>query len=247
MAVLPKLIDEIINQGFTINKRGEKKQLDDAVSKGEAESIVKAMESVNAKYTLETGVAAGVSTLAITSTLKSLGGVKHYGVDPNQTDYYGSAAILNLEKENLQDMFQLLEGPSHTQLAKLIEQNVQVDFVLIDGWHTFDYTLLDFFLADKLLRPGGIVAFHDCYGLSKQKVLKYVETHRKYEYAEEFFVRGNESRKTTLKFFIWRILNKPAFLFSKYHWKYQIRNSSGLVFMRKKEQYEPPYDFYKTF
>jgi hypothetical protein len=27
---------------------------------------------------------------------------------------------------------------------------VQVDFAFMDGWHTFDYTLLDFFYTDKL-------------------------------------------------------------------------------------------------
>jgi len=48
----------------------------------------------------------------------------------------------------------------------------------IDGWHTFDYTFIDFFFVDQVLKDGGILAFHDMYALSKQKVLNFIKTHR---------------------------------------------------------------------
>jgi len=34
---------------------------------------------------------------------------------------------------------------------------VTVDFAFIDGNHVFEYVLVDFFLIDKLLRPGGAI------------------------------------------------------------------------------------------
>jgi len=249
MQLLPATLEEMFKNGYSNGLNGSVIKLDDAISREEAICIVRAMEDIKATKTIEIGVASGVSALAICYTLHKMGNpdVVHYGVDPNQMTYYGGAAIANLKKENLDGIFHLLEGPSHEKTIELIQKNMTVDFAFIDGWHTFDYTLVDFFLIDKLLRPGGIVAFHDMYGLAKQKVLRYIKTHRKYEVLEQYLVRGNESFIKTFKFFIWRIYKKPRLLFSGYHWKYQIRNSSGLLFLRKKEQFEPPFHFYKPF
>jgi predicted O-methyltransferase YrrM len=234
---------------FSVNQRAEKIKFDDSISRDEALTIAKVLQDLDASVSVETGVASGASTLVICNYLRFSGkdSALHYGIDPNQMGYYGGAALENLKKENLERYFCLLEGPSHLKLPELIQDKISIDFALIDGWHTFDYTLIDFFLVDKILRKGGIVAFHDMYGQAKQKVLGYIKTHRKYELAEEYLVKGNESFMRTFKFFIWRIYKKPRLLFSSYHWKYQLRNSSGLLFLRKIEDFEPPYNFYKPF
>jgi predicted O-methyltransferase YrrM len=251
MSNLPKTLLNLFSTNKYVTKEGEERELEGNISQSEAEMIVKVLNHLKAKNTIETGIATGVSTLAITNALRDINKTHkkfmHFGVDPNQMSYFGGAALVNLEKENLLNNFTLLEGPSHMMLQKLIEQNEVVDFALIDGWHTFDYTLVDFFFIDKVLKEGGIIAFHDCYSLAKQKVLKYIETHRQYEYAEEFFVRKNETLTTTLKFFLWRMFKYPGLIFSKFNWKYCIKNSSGLYFIRKIKTYEPNFDYYKNF
>lgn len=249
MPLLPATLEEMFKKGQSLSLRGDVIKLDDAIGREEAINIATALEDIKAIKTIEIGVASGASALVICYTLQKMNnpGVAHYGIDPNQMSYYGGAAIANLKKEKLDGIFHLLEGPSHEKVVELIHKNIAVDFAFIDGWHTFDYTLVDFFLVDKLLRPGGIVAFHDMYGLAKQKVLRYIKTHRKYEVIDKYCVRGNEPYLKTLKFFIWRIYKKPRLLFSSYHWKYQLRNSSGLIFLKKKEQFEPPFHFYKPF
>jgi predicted O-methyltransferase YrrM len=50
------------------------------------------------------------------------------------------------------------------------------DFIFIDGWHTFDYTLIDFFYSDKLLRIGGVIIIDDALHKGVKKFIKYVET-----------------------------------------------------------------------
>ena len=242
-------IIKILNQGFCLDENGKKKIINDSLSLEELMSINQVLRKCNAKTTLESGVANGLSTLAICDYLYNCKEVNtlHYGIDPNQKSDYGNSAICNLKKADLNDKFLLLEGPSHLKIPELINRNIQIDFALIDGWHTFDYTLIDFFLIDKVLKIGGMIAFHDCHSLAKQKVLRYIETHRKYEYEDNLIIYNNESTFFTIKFFIWRLLKKPALIFSKYFWKYQLKNSSGLVVIRKVQEFEPNYDFYKSF
>jgi predicted O-methyltransferase YrrM len=210
---------------------------------------MKIVTETKAAVTLETGVAFGASSLAICEAKRNFEATDkiHYGVDPNQSKEYGYSALVSLEKEKLDSQFRLLEGPSHLMLPRLIEDGVRLDFAFVDGWHTFDYTLIDFFLIDKMLKPGGIVAFHDMHSLSKQKVLRYILTHRKYAVLKSAKVKGNESRVKTLKFFLWRLKNRPRLLFSWFHWNYQLFNSSGLVVLKKVEGFEPDYTFYKPF
>jgi hypothetical protein len=75
----------------------------------------------------------------------------------------------------------LLEEFSYIALPKLLIKygNNYFDFIFIDGWHTFDYTLIDFFYADKLLRKGGIILIDDALHKGVQKFVKYVESNYK--------------------------------------------------------------------
>ena len=116
----------------------------------------------------------------------------------------------------------------------------------VDGWHTFDYTLIDFFYIDQILKVGGIIAFHDMYGLSKQKVLKYILTHRKYRVMKEYKI-SEKNKIAVLKFFIWRIIKSPLLIFSKFHWTFQTKSPYGIIFLEKLSDFEPDYNFYKSF
>ena len=52
---------------------------------------------------------------------------------------------------------QLLSVRAHISEA----QGERIDFAFIDGAHTFDHALVDFFYIDRMLNVGGIVAFDD--------------------------------------------------------------------------------------
>jgi len=40
-------------------------------------------------------------------------------------------------------------------LPRLLESGKKIDFAYIDGWHTFDYTLLDWCYIDRQDAPPG--------------------------------------------------------------------------------------------
>jgi predicted O-methyltransferase YrrM len=247
---LPLTLERMYETGFVVDrKNNQRKATESTISKAEALVLMEVVSDIQALVTLETGLAFGASALAICRAKQDIktGDRMHYGIDPNQIDFYNEAALVSLEKENLKDQFKLLNGPSHLMIPELIRDQVKLDFAFIDGWHTFDYTLIDFFLIDKILRPGGVVAFHDMYGLSKQKVLRFLLGHRKYRIEKKYAVRKNEDFLTTLKFFVWRLFKYPSLLFSWFHWNYQLFNSSGLIVLKKLENFEPDYSFYKSF
>lgn len=245
----PKTLDDIFNNGYIYDLDNNKRTIDDGISQKEANVLKNILLENDISTTLEIGVAHGVSTLVFCSVLKFLNKSNslHYGIDPNQFSDYGGAAINALKKENLEDYFKLLEGPSHLMLPELIKNNVVIDCALIDGWHTFDYTLIDFFLIDKILKQGGIILFHDMYMRSKQKVIKFIKSHRDYKIMDHYNKQLEEYNLKTLKFFMWRIWKTPALFFSKYHWLYQTKSSHGLFIIQKKSNYEPPFNFYKSF
>ncbi len=246
---LNQVLEEILASKVTHDLSGNRRMIDDGVSRKEAYSLYRMVKDSKARTTLEVGFAHGVSGLAFCQAINENGegDCLHYAVDPNQLNHYNSAGICAIERAGYLKYLHLLDGPSHLKLPELIQSGVKLDCAFIDGWHTFDYTLIDFFLIDKILKPGGYIAFHDVYGRAKQKVIKFILTHRKYEIDTKFMLLDGDPWKYTIKFFIWRILKDPMLLFSWYHWRFQLRSSSGLLILKKIDNFEPNYDFFKNF
>ena len=71
--------------------------------------------------------------------------------------------------------------PSETALPRLGAEGLELDFALVDGLHLFDHTLVDFFYADRMLRDGGLVVFHDTWMPAVAQAVAYVEANRAYE------------------------------------------------------------------
>jgi len=155
------------------------------------------------KVSLEVGLAYGISALYICESLAKCGAQRHIVIDPvqhgqrpeqslhfdelqwqklgwsPQTGWRG-IGLQNLERAGYGHLIEHLNQTSHVALPALVARKEKVDFAFIDGWHTFDYVLLDFFYVDMLLRVGGIVAFDDSNYPAIRKVLRYVLTNRRY-------------------------------------------------------------------
>ena len=232
-------IENVYRRGTVLWPDGKQKKITGAVSIEEAMRLATVILEGKCTTTLETGVAFGVSTLTMLLALDAVNapGAIHYGVDPEQRTYHEGAAFALQKEHGVRTHFELLEGPSHFQLPPLLERGVKIDFAFIDGWHTFDYTLLDFFYIDKLLKVGGIVAFHDCSWPSKRKVLGYLETHRKYELMPYPKAPVRYSAIKTLG-----SLRRGKFDVGHY-----AARKVELLMYRKLESWEPNHDFFADF
>ena len=112
----------------------------------------------------------------------------------------------------------------------MIEKGSQADFVYIDGNHNFDYVMVDFFLADKLLSPGGVVAFNDAGWRSVHKVIRLLQKFRDYDELDVGLPRRYDARN-------------PLFSFIK-----RLRGQSRLDrYFRKSSDWEPPHGFHAWF
>lgn len=111
--------------------------------------------------TLEVGCAYGLSSLHICAALQNRPGVSHTIIDPFQDTQWDGVGKCNLEAAGI-EFFHLIEAKSEFALPNLLEDmENKFDFVFIDGWHTFDHTMLDCFYATRLLRVGGYLVIDD--------------------------------------------------------------------------------------
>jgi hypothetical protein len=86
---------------------------------------------------------------------------------------------INLEKLNKRH--KLIEKPSYEGLPEVLKKNKNTfDFIFIDGWHTFDYTLVDFFYSNLLLKVGGTIIIDDALHNGVSAFVKYLDTNYKF-------------------------------------------------------------------
>lgn len=166
-----------------INAKGESVELNSSVDRQEAEFIFELITGNQLRSAIEIGCAMGVSSLAIADALKKVtgGDYRHYIIDPYQTTEWQSIGITGLQRNGF-TKHTLLERGSEFALPDLCEQGMRFDFGFIDGWHTFDHTLLDFFYINRMLSVGGIVVIDDICMPGINKCVRYISNYPAYEY-----------------------------------------------------------------
>lgn len=153
--------------------------IDAAIPPHFAAELTRQVRDAAPRLAVEIGMANGLSSVAILAGLPQ--GSKLISIDPFQrSDWHSEGLNLVAATDRAAD-HSLIERPDYLALPELLRDDVAVDFVYIDGMHTFDYVALDAFYADKLLSVGGIMAFNDCGFRSIHKFLKFFRQHRRYE------------------------------------------------------------------
>ncbi len=180
------VLAEIIDTGATKTADGAGTvKLHSSISLSEGRFLQKLIRQLDPTVSLEVGLAYGVSALFICEALTVREGTQHIVIDPNQHGGQWGASwdgigIANLHRAGYADIVRLIEAPSYRALAEMERSGQHIDFAFIDGWHTFDFTLVDFFFIDRMLKVGGVVAFDDADWPAIRKVCRFVKTNLKY-------------------------------------------------------------------
>jgi predicted O-methyltransferase YrrM len=175
--VLPELLDRVYASGVVEDASGEQlPAFPESLPRHHAEELARLVREEGARSTLETGMAYGISTVAIASDAD-----RHVAIDPHQRTSWRGIGLLNAERAGVAGRVRLIEERSDVALPRLAAEGVELDLALLDGMHLFDYTLVDFFFCDRMLRVGGVVAFHDTWMPGVRQAVDYVLANRAYE------------------------------------------------------------------
>lgn len=180
------VLSEILETGTTKIASGTSTiKVHSSISSSEGEFLQKLVRQLDPTTSLEVGLAYGVSALFICDALNVRKETRHIVIDPNQHggawgDSWDGIGIANLRKAGYGDIVRLIEAPSYRALAELERSGHRLDFALIDGWHTFDFCLVDLFFIDRMLNVGGVVAFDDANWPAIRKVCRFVKTNLAY-------------------------------------------------------------------
>ncbi|MCL1471486.1 class I SAM-dependent methyltransferase [Argonema antarcticum] len=174
------VLEEILKSGYVKSVDGKLVKLHSNISSEEGKLLQEIIYELKPKVSLEVGLAYGISALFICEALKNTPNSRHIIIDPMQSTHWQGIGLNNLKKVGYEEIIEFHQQPSHLALSQLEAQGIKIDFAFIDGMHTFDHTLIDFFYVDKLLNVGGVVAIDDTSFPSIHKVCRFIVTNRAY-------------------------------------------------------------------
>jgi predicted O-methyltransferase YrrM len=176
------VLREMYETSRTIAADGSKIPLHSVVVPESANSLYQLVKRERPTLVLEVGMAQGATALAIVTALAENGSGRLISIDPHQQTRWGGAAVAALERSGLQHLHQLVEAPDYIALPDLLrELGRTVGLAYVDGLHSYEYVLLDFFYIDQILRVGGVVGFNDCDWPAVIPTLRFIQEHRHYE------------------------------------------------------------------
>ena len=144
--------------------------------------LAEVVRLVDPWISLEIGMAYGISTLHVCEALSGLGHpARHIVMDPFQSTQWRGIGLKNLARAGFDRLIEFYETRSELVLPALLEKGTTIDFALIDGWHTFDQVMVEFYFIDRLLKVGGVVVFDDADRPSVNRVIRYALNYPGYE------------------------------------------------------------------
>lgn len=202
------LLEELLRTRTVQTPGGKSLPLHSAISVPEGELLQRLILEARPKVSLEIGMAYGISSLFICEALAKVGGVRHIVRDPNQDVHWSGVGMSNLRNAGFGNLVELRYEESQKLLPRLAYDGLKIDFAFIDGWHTFDHTLVDFFYIDKMLNVGGLVVFDDTQLAGIRAVCRFIATNRSYEVCG--FVEGPTEDRQRTKMAVTRLFHRFA-------------------------------------
>jgi predicted O-methyltransferase YrrM len=172
----PSHIDSVIDDLFS---NADDKFLRSAITREEGLFLRTLASRDGVRATIEVGCGNGVSGLHICAGIANKPNARHTAIDPFQNRSFKGRGVANIRRAGIQ-FFNLIEQPSEVALPELLNKGEHYDMALIDGLHTADQTMLDFYFLDRMIPIGGIVAIDDVNSPAVNRIVRYVSTYPNY-------------------------------------------------------------------
>jgi predicted O-methyltransferase YrrM len=175
------VLRDILDSREIRDEHGVRHPLRFAMSEAEGELIAEVFEAVKPDASLEIGCAYGISTLfACTALDHNEKQCRHIVIDPLQSSRFGGIGLMNVERAGYGRFVDFIEAPSEIALPRLLDAQTRIQAAIIDGFHTFDHALVDFFYVNKMLDVGGAIVFDDVNMPSIARLISHVSTYPSY-------------------------------------------------------------------
>lgn len=175
------VLEEIFRTQRAIDESGAYHTVVQAVSEAEGQLIAAVFDRVKPDVSVEIGLACGVSALFACSALERNGKpARHIAIDPLQASMFRRAGLVTVKRAGLERFIEVIEEPSELALPALLRDNVRIQAAIIDGFHTFDHALVDFFYVSKMLDVGGVVIIDDVNMPSIARLVAHIVTYPAY-------------------------------------------------------------------
>jgi len=184
--------EKILQSGLMKTPDDSVIEINSQISTTEGLFLQQLVKEIKPQVSLEIGVAFGISSMFICEELDQIGAKKHIAIDlgpikkagTDELDRFG-LGLLNIERCGYGHLVESYAMPSEIALPDLLRRGQRLQFAFIDGWHSFDHALVDFFYVNKMLDVGGVVAFHDAGHPNIRKLLRYISTYPSYRIFRE--------------------------------------------------------------
>jgi len=149
-----------------------------SVRKSEAHCLAELVRRFRPQRSLELGLALAGSAVAILAARKSAGlREKHLILDPFQDEV--ERIGLRVLAEHKLDQYEWLPERSEDYLPNIDQR---FDFIFMDAAKEIGHVCNNAFYGDRLLNPGGVIAFHDALIFSTSVAVRYLICERGYEF-----------------------------------------------------------------
>lgn len=172
-----KALKDIFATGeIIINKEGEKTKLHSHTSAKQGIFLQEMFRAANVKNSVEVGFAYGISAMFILEMHREKRNAPgaHIAIEPDE--YWGPAAMYNIEEEGLGSYLELKRDYSDKVLPKLFYEDHRIQLAYIDSTKQFDVLLQDFYFIDKMLDVDGIIILDDCLFPGVGRVAKFINS-----------------------------------------------------------------------
>lgn len=204
------IIDEIERSGQTELPDGSRTSIHSNIGQGSGRVIRRAIETARPELGCEVGLAFGISTLYILDAMARNGDGRLIGMDPAQDDAtWRNGGLHNVRRAGFSNRYEFLPESSQDVLPRLAAAGTRIQFAFIDGWHTFDHTLVDFYYLDRMLDVGGMMVLDDVAYPSIRRLTHFLVTNRDYEIFDADPLPTTTSWQTRCKRFLQALL-RPA-------------------------------------
>jgi predicted O-methyltransferase YrrM len=183
------VLAEILRTNIVKSESGKELRLHSQIPVQEGLFLQEMVARTKPGVSLEIGLGFGISAHFICEALSQLPHSRHIAIDRHQFDAsathisFEGSGLYNLRLAGYNRLIEFHPEPSYIALPSLVSQGTKVDLAFIDGWHTFDYALTDFFYVDLLLRPGGVVVIDDTNFPSVWRLCRFIVTNLAYTVA----------------------------------------------------------------